>query len=98
MARMPGQAVMGGVFAVFGLAILTFFTPYHGFVNIYGNTITWMGMVAGAIFALRHGYKHYRLHNPKAAGVHGSAAFMDRRAVAALTRGDGPHHRPRNQA
>ena len=72
-----GLALMGGVIAVFGLAILTFFTPYHGFVNTYANTITWMGIVGGAIFALRHGYKHYRLHNPKAVDVHGSAAFMD---------------------
>ena len=47
------------------------------------------GHCGGRDLCRRHGYKHYRLHYPKAADVHGSAAFMDRRAVAALTRGDG---------
>jgi hypothetical protein len=84
-----GLAVMGGVFAVLGLAILSIDTPFQPFLNAHSNAITWMGIIGGAIFALRHGYKHYRLHNPKAADVHGSAAFMDRRAVAALTRGEG---------
>src|SRR4051794_23314574 len=85
------SGLAGGVLTVLALAVVAIFTPFHGFLNTYSNVITWLGILAGAAYAVHHSVKQYRLRYPHAAGsdVHGSATFMDRRAVATLTGGDG---------
>src|SRR4051794_20005148 len=77
-----------GVLTVLALAAVAIFTPFHDFLNTYSNVITWLGILAGAAYAVHRSVKQYRLRYPHS-DVLGSATFMDRRAVATLTSGDG---------
>src|SRR3954464_3613834 len=47
------------------------------------------GILAGAAYTVHRSVKQYRLRYPHSSDVHGSATFLDRRAVPALTRSDG---------
>src|SRR3954466_10468664 len=78
----------GGVLTVLALAVVAIFTPFHGFLNTYSNVITWLGILAGAAYAVHRTIKQYRLRYPHS-DVLGSATFLNRRAVATLTGGDG---------
>src|SRR3954451_4953474 len=49
-----------GVLTVLALAVVAIFTPFHGFLNTYSNVITWLGIFAGAAYAVPRSIKQYR--------------------------------------